>query len=231
MSLQWGVRIPLRDGVHLNATLYRPNERSEAAPAIFTLTPYVGQTYHDRGVYFSSLGYTFLTVDARGRGNSEGIFTAGTNEAQDAYDVIEWLARQSYCNGRVAMWGGSYGGYVQWAAASERPSHLATIVPVASPLRGFDTPAPNNIFPPYRVQWLTLLAGRTSQELAPNLYGKRQLHSAFVVLPVTKLVQIGEPAVQHIQRVQQSQIQVRRQHRVPQGLFSRHHCILVGAEV
>ena len=44
-------------------------------------------------------------------------------------------------------------------------------------------------------------AGSVAQELAPNLYGKRQLHAAFVVLPVTKLVQIGEPAVQHIQRV------------------------------
>lgn len=160
----WGVKIPLRDGIHLNATVYLPEKQAEPAPAIFLLTPYVGQTYHDRGVFFAEHGYPFLTVDVRGRGNSDGVFKANGNEAQDGYDIVEWLARQPYCNGRVAMWGGSYSGYVQWCAAREFPPHLATIVPVAAPYRGVDSPMRNNIFGPYRIQWLTLLAGRTSQD-------------------------------------------------------------------
>lgn len=164
VSLQWGVKIPLRDGVRLNATLYLPVRFDQPSPVIFTLTPYVGQTYHDRGVYFASHGSPFLTVDVRGRGNSEGIFKANGNEAKDGYDIIEWLAKQPYCNGKVAMWGGSYGGYVQWAAAKEFPPHLATIVPVAAPFRGVDSPMRNNIFTPYRIQWLTLLGGHTSQD-------------------------------------------------------------------
>jgi uncharacterized protein len=163
-SMMWGVKIPLRDGMHLNATVYLPEKQSEPAPAIFILTPYVGQTYHDRGVYFASHGYPFLTVDVRGRGNSDGVFKANGNEAQDGYDIVEWLARQPYCNGQVTMWGGSYSGYVQWCTARESPPHLATIVPVASPYRGVDSPMRNNIFTPYRIQWLTLLAGRTSQD-------------------------------------------------------------------
>src|ERR1700741_2910477 len=138
VKFQWGVKIPLRDGVKLNATVYTPRQQKEPAPCVFTLTPYISQSYHDRGVYFAAHGYPFLTVDVRGRGNSEGVFKANGNEARDGYDIVEWLARQPYCNGKVAMWGGSYAGYVQWAAATQLPPHLATIVPVASPFRGVD---------------------------------------------------------------------------------------------
>jgi uncharacterized protein len=53
---QWGVKIPLRDGVHLNATLYTPAGRKEPRPCLFTLTPYIGQSYHDRGMYFAAHG-------------------------------------------------------------------------------------------------------------------------------------------------------------------------------
>ena len=43
-------------------------------------------------------------------------------EAHDGYDVVEWMAKQPYCNGKVSMWGGSYAGYDQWAAAKEFPA-------------------------------------------------------------------------------------------------------------
>ena len=129
---QWGVKIPLRDGVRLNATLYKPAVLKEPRPCLFTLTPYIGQSYHDRGMYFAAHGYPFLTVDVRGRGNSEGSFRPLIQEAKDGYDVVEWLAKQPYCNGKISMWGGSYAGYDQWATAKEFPPHLATIVPVAS---------------------------------------------------------------------------------------------------
>src|SRR6516162_5158893 len=72
VQLTWGVKIPMRDGVHLNATVYRPRDQKTAAPCIFTLTPYIAQSYHARGIYFASHGLSFLTVDVRGRGNSEG---------------------------------------------------------------------------------------------------------------------------------------------------------------
>src|SRR5271155_4797908 len=106
VHMQWGVKIPLRDGVRLNATLYIPKTHATPSPAIFTLTPYIGQTYHDVGMYFAEHGYPFLTVDVRGRGNSEGSFRPLIQEAQDGYDVVEWLAKQPYCNGKISMWGG-----------------------------------------------------------------------------------------------------------------------------
>jgi predicted acyl esterase len=71
VKFQWGVKIPLRDGVKLNATVYTPRDQKAPAPCVFTLTPYISQSYHDRGMYFAAHGYPFLTVDVRGRGNSE----------------------------------------------------------------------------------------------------------------------------------------------------------------
>jgi putative CocE/NonD family hydrolase len=163
VQIQLGIKIPLRDGIHLNATLYLPWPRAEPSPVIFTLTPYIGHVYHQSGLYFARRGLPFLTIDARGRGNSEGEFRPFIHDAMDGYDVVEWLAQQPYCNGKVAMFGGSYGGYAQWATAKELPPHLATIVPVASPYIGVDFPMRNNISGPYLMQWLTLIFGHTSQ--------------------------------------------------------------------
>jgi len=59
VRMQLGLKIPLRDTVHLSATLYLLNNMTEPAPAIFTLTPYIGQTYHERGLYFATHGYPF----------------------------------------------------------------------------------------------------------------------------------------------------------------------------
>jgi uncharacterized protein len=164
VEFRWGVKIPLRDGVHLNATVYTPREQQAPAPCIFTLTPYIAQSYHDRGMYFAAHGYPFLAVDVRGRGNSEGVFRPFLQEAHDGYDVVEWLAAQPYCNGKVTMWGGSYAGYDQWVTAKEFPPHLATIVPVASPYAAVDFPMFYNIFYPYDMQWLTFTSGHASQD-------------------------------------------------------------------
>lgn len=119
VEFQWGVQVPLRDGVKLNATVYKPRTQAEPLPCVFTLTPYISQSYHERGMYFAANGYVFLTIDVRGRGNSEGRFTPLLQEAKDGRDVVEWLAKRSYCNGKITMWGGSYAGYNQWATAKE----------------------------------------------------------------------------------------------------------------
>jgi uncharacterized protein len=164
VDFHWNQKIPLRDGVQLSATVYTPRGQKAPAPCIFTLTPYITQSYHDRGIYFAAHGYPFLTVDVRGRGNSEGQYDPLLQESHDGYDVVEWLAKQPYCNGKISMWGGSYAGYDQWAAAKEFPPHLATIVPVAAPYAGVDFPMRGNIFGPYDVQWLFFTSGHTSQD-------------------------------------------------------------------
>lgn len=164
IQFQWGAKIPLRDGVELNATVYRPHAQKDALPCIFTLTPYISASYHDRAMYFAGNAYVFATVDARGRGNSGGEFMPLLQEANDGHDVVQWFAKQPYCNGKVSMWGGSYAGYNQWATAKEFPPALASIVPVASPKPGVDFPMRNNMFYSYGMTWLTLVSGRAAQE-------------------------------------------------------------------
>ncbi|HXU34238.1 MAG TPA: CocE/NonD family hydrolase, partial [Thermoanaerobaculia bacterium] len=161
VDLIWGAKIPMRDGVKLNATVYRPHGQSGGLPVIFTLTPYIADSYHDRAMYFARNGYVYALVDVRGRGSSEGDFDPFAQEDRDGYDVVEWLAKQPWANGKVAMWGGSYAGFDQWATAKELPPHLATIVPAASAHPGVDFPFDHNVFYPYDVQWLTYTSGKT----------------------------------------------------------------------
>jgi putative CocE/NonD family hydrolase len=165
-DLRWAAKIPMRDRVELNATLYLPKSAAAGGrtPAIFTLTPYISDSYHARAAYFASKGYAFALVDVRGRGNSGGDFEPFANEARDGHDVVEWLATQPFCDGKVAMWGGSYAGFDQWATAKELPPHLATIVPVASAHPGLDFPFNNNVGICYDVQWFTFTSGRASQQ-------------------------------------------------------------------
>lgn len=160
VDFEWGVKIPMRDGVRLNATVYKP-KGDEPAPAIFTLTPYIADSYHSRAYYFAQQGYAFLLVDCRGRGNSEGSFEPFVNEGRDGHDIVEWLAGQPWCDGSVTMWGGSYAGFNQWATLKESPPHLKTIVPAAAAHAGIDFPFFKNIFYAYEMQWLTLTSGVT----------------------------------------------------------------------
>ncbi|HEY0782462.1 MAG TPA: CocE/NonD family hydrolase, partial [Thermoanaerobaculia bacterium] len=169
VDLAWGLKIPLRDGVVLNATVYRPAGQREPLPVVFTLTPYIGDSYHERGLYFARHGYVFVLVDARGRGSSGGRFNPFAQEAQDGYDTVEFLARQPWANGKVAMWGGSYAGYDQWATLKAAPPHLATIVPAAPVHPGLDFPLQGGIPASYTIQWLTYTAGATNNK---NLFGE-----------------------------------------------------------
>ena len=173
-DLRWGVKIPLRDKVELNATLYLPKTKDgtpSRTPVIFTLTPYISDSYHARAAYFASHGYAFALVDVRGRGNSSGEFEPFANEPRDGHDVVEWFAQQPFCDGKVAMWGGSYAGFDQWATAKEFPAHLATIVPAAAAHPPLDYPSTDNVGETYDVQWFTLTSGRAGQQ---NLFADQK---------------------------------------------------------
>ncbi|MGA2134769.1 MAG: CocE/NonD family hydrolase [Bryobacteraceae bacterium] len=168
LDMLWGVKIPMRDGVRLNATVFLPKPMPAPLPVVFTLTPYIGDSYEDRATYFARHGYVFALVDVRGRGNSEGEFEPFANEARDGYDAVEWLARQPWSNGKIAMWGGSYAGFDQWATLKELPPHLATIVPAAAAAAAVDFPFSYGMFPCYIMQWLTFTSGKAGN---PKQFG------------------------------------------------------------
>jgi uncharacterized protein len=161
VDLLWGVKIPMHDGVKLDATVYKPHDQKAPLPVIFTFTPYIADSYFARAMYFAKNGFVYALVDVRGRGNSEGNFEPMANEGRDGYDVVEWFAKQPWCDGKVAMWGGSYAGFDQWSTLKEFPPHLATIVPAAAVHPGVDFPFLHNVFYSYVMQWLTFTSGDT----------------------------------------------------------------------
>ena len=74
IDLIWGLKISMRDGVQLNATVYKPQEMREPLPVVFTLTPYVSDAHHSSAYRYAQQGYVSVLVDVRGRGNSGGEF-------------------------------------------------------------------------------------------------------------------------------------------------------------
>ncbi|MCA9973510.1 MAG: CocE/NonD family hydrolase, partial [Anaerolineales bacterium] len=124
-----GVAVTMSDGVRLLADHYAP-QTAVPQPAILIRTPYgrrlLNAVYAQR---FAERGYHVLCQDVRGRFGSAGTFEPYVAERADGAATIAWLARQPWCNGRVGMWGQSYVGYVQWAAAAAAPEALQAVVP------------------------------------------------------------------------------------------------------
>lgn len=162
-EIRYGVMIPMRDGVKLAATLYLPRGASGPLPTIFSHTPYTADLYHPEGMYFSTNGFPYLAVDMRGRGDSEGEFSPFGTEPEDGHDIVEWIARQPFCDGKVATNGHSFVGYTQWAAVRGE-AKLATMVPLSPAWAGTDFPMNGNIFYAQPVPWLTHVGGRTQRD-------------------------------------------------------------------
>jgi len=105
-------------------------------------------------------GYIFASFDIRGTASSFGYFNSvfSSLERQDAYHVIEWLAKQSFSNGNIGMYGSSYEGIDQLFAASLAPPHLKAIYPKAASFNLYDLIYPGGIFRNvFATKWTQLL--------------------------------------------------------------------------
>ena len=128
------VPVRVRDGVTLYADVYRPTGNGRH-PVLLSITPYSTErfpTAYDAAVYFAQRGYAYVFQDVRGRHESEGVWTPFVNDEKDAYDTVEWAAKQAWSDGKVAMQGGSYLGQNQWRAAQAGPPSLVTIFPMVA---------------------------------------------------------------------------------------------------
>lgn len=127
--------VNMRDGVKL-AVDYLVVSTSGRFPVILELTPYGRGSdrinYRYEATYWQKFGYAFVIADCRGTGDSEGEMAFFSREGQDGYDLIEWIANQSWSNGRIGMRGSSYTGTNQWFIAREQPPHLSCITPSAT---------------------------------------------------------------------------------------------------
>ncbi|MES2440210.1 MAG: CocE/NonD family hydrolase [Verrucomicrobiota bacterium] len=153
--LEKDVPVRLRDGVTIHIDVFRP-VGTEPVPVIVAWSPYgkgqgaslsvmgvFGLVGLDNGIvsglskfegpdpaYWCARGYSICNPDIRGVVDSEGDSVIwDRQEGRDCHDLIEWLAEQEWCSGKVGMSGTSYLAVSQWFTAAERPPHLVAINP------------------------------------------------------------------------------------------------------
>lgn len=160
-SVEMSRMIPLRDGVQLEAWIFKPSGLRSKAPTVFSLTQYDidGMT---AGRYFTQRGYVYAQVFVRGRGNSGGAKAEnlGLQVGRDGYDVVEWIARQPWSDGHVVMYGASFVGMTQWRTAAQIPPHLSGIAPYVPIYPGWDVPNTNGIPQAFSAVIMGDVAGR-----------------------------------------------------------------------
>jgi len=126
------VPVPMRDGIVLRANVFRPAGEGRY-PVLLTRLPYgkdlpLGSVVLDP-VQATRRGYAVVVQDTRGRFMSEGDFETLRGEDPDGFDTVEWAGAQPWSDGQVGMYGASYFGHTQWAAASLKPPSLKAIAP------------------------------------------------------------------------------------------------------
>ena len=142
MKVERDVVLTMRDGVKISANIYRPDAPGKF-PALHAADSYQKDLdhlpllpiFHMRETndieFFVSRGYVFVHTDSRGTGHSlEGQWDMFGQEMQnDLYDMIEWIAVQPWCTGKVGMLGESLLAWSQWFTAVQQPPHLTCILP------------------------------------------------------------------------------------------------------
>lgn len=126
------VMVPMRDGVRLATDVYLPARTGRRATVLvrlpydksgrFSFMPQASRLFNERG-------YAFVAQDVRGKVRSEGEREPFVHEVADGWDTLEWIAAQPWSNGVVGMFGDSYYGFTQWAAAASGHPALRAIVP------------------------------------------------------------------------------------------------------
>ena len=176
VKIDFNRRVRMRDGVELSADIYRPDQPGRF-PVILSRTPYTktGNSILKIARFFAADGYVFVTMDVRGRGDSDGQFVPYVNDGKDGYDAIEWCASQDWSTGKVGTIGGSYNGAIQWLTAVEQPPHLTTMIAMVSPSDPFvEWPTGQPL--PATISWYHFTAGRVLQNLEAVDWNKLYWH-------------------------------------------------------
>ena len=141
MKVEKGITVTMRDGVRISLCVYRRDAEGRF-PTLFAASPYQYEMdevpayplflWRETGPveWYVSQGYSYVHADVRGSGRSEGEFSfMGKPEQEDYVELIAWIVKQAWCNGRVGGIGQSYYAMAQWLMATVNPPGLACIVP------------------------------------------------------------------------------------------------------
>jgi putative CocE/NonD family hydrolase len=145
------VRTP--DGASVCALTVRPRE-TRRLPALLNFTVYADPFRTTESARLTAAhGYVGVEGLTRGKGCSPDQPVPIEHDGADAAALIDWVSRQPWSDGRVGMYGGSYEGFTQWAAAKHLPKALKAMMPSVTFAPGVDFPNPGGIFQSYGFPW------------------------------------------------------------------------------
>ena len=137
IRVERNIYVPVSDGLEVAVDIYRPDAEGEF-PALLAMSNYTKELQgtdspslcNEAGdiAYFVSRGYVHVIADSRGSGHTGGEFALfNDREIQDGAELVEWIAGQPWCSGKVGMIGMSYFAIVQLLIAKKNPPHLECI--------------------------------------------------------------------------------------------------------
>jgi len=172
--------ITVEDSIKLATNIYLP-EGSGPFPCVLARTPYNKLSAENNGGetvrQFLKNGWALVVQDTRGKFESNGDFEPFMHERPDGLATLEWVRSQPWCNGKVAGWGGSYGGYTQWAIADQ----LDVIIPLVTSANMYELVYPGGIYSMATVHnWGLPNGSRTFNTVEPE-----KLNDSYFILPLS----------------------------------------------
>ena len=147
------VLVKMPDGGLISLTVTRNRKITIPQPVVMLYDIYAGEEpFYTQ--FIVSKGYVGIVANTRGKRLSPDPIEPLEHDAKDAYNIIDWISKQPWCNGKVGMFGGSYLGFAQWSAMKYMHPALKTAVPQVSVGAGIDYPMQNGIYMSYMLQWL-----------------------------------------------------------------------------
>ena len=169
-DIQPDLRIQTPDGATISGMMVRAKNSTGPLPVVFQFTIYARP--HDRDLASlkeaADRGYVGVIFYTRGKYLSTDEIWPYEFDGKDAATAIDWISKQSWCNGRIGMYGGSYNGFTQWAASKYLHPALKTIVPMVAGRPGMGLPMENNIFINPNYQWAFYVGNNRLLDTAIN---------------------------------------------------------------
>ena len=177
------IEIPLADGCRLAARIWMPEDAHECPrPAVLEYIPYRKNDLtlrrdEEMHPWVAARGYACVRVDLRGSGESEGILRDEylQQELDDGVEVIQWLARQPWCDGNVGMIGISWGGFNGLQIAAMAPPELKAIITCCSSDDRYadDVHYMGGCLLTENLSWASIMFARNTCPPDPRLVGDR----------------------------------------------------------
>ncbi len=168
------VQIATRDGATISAIVVLPDPRPDGKiPTLLVFDIYTNPGRQlEEAQEFAARGYAGVIANVRGKGSSPDAIVPYEHDASDTHAVLDWIAKQSWSDGRVGMLGSSYSGFTAWAATKRKHPALKAIAVSAAAIPGQGLPMTNNVFLTANYGWAFYVTN--NKTLDESVYSDQQ---------------------------------------------------------